>query len=381
MSQTILVISPIIPSSLHAGGKRILDIYTNIKRIRKDCKIVLILFVSNKILSRKDSSKFKNIFDDVYFIKKKISLRKFILQNKNLRDYQFNVIDLQYTPSGKYISDCRFLWPSSLVILSVMDSSLRSLIIFLRNNWKNLFFPWISFLKLIKFSFLELIYISLSDKVITVSEADKLIVNKFIILNRATSTCLPTCEFYDQKIFKINKKNNKTIVYFAYFKSKTNIESLLWFCLKVHPLILKKVPDYTFRIVGYGLDMELKKKLSKINNVKVIGSVSNINDALNNSNVGIIPALSGSGIRGKIHQYSLAKIPSVASKIAVEGLKYEHNKSIMLATNAYDFSKFCTYLLLNKSFARKIALSAKKLCLDEYVWSKKLKDIKNIYDI
>jgi len=196
-----------------------------------------------------------------------------------------------------------------------------------------------------------------------------------------TSTCLPTCELNHQKTFRINKKNNKTIVYFAYFKSKTNIESLMWFCSKVHPLILKKIPDYTFRIAGYGLDMKLKKKLSNIKNVKVIGSVSNINDAFDDSSVGIIPALSGAGIRGKIHQYSLAKIPSVASKIAVEGLKYEHNKSIMLANNECDFSKFCTYLLLNKSFARKMALSAKKLCLDEYVWSKKLKDIKNIYDL
>ena len=374
-----LVICPILPTAFHAGGQRIIDIYKNIKKKNKDSYLILIL--NDKNIDSNDI-KIKNLyqtFNEIFFINDN-NLKSFIFRSSYLKSINFNVIDLQYTSSGKYISLCRKLWPSSKIILNVMESQIRSLSIFVSNNLYKLLLPWRSFLGLLFGAVREYFYVLLSDQVITVSNADKKYIQKFFS-NKDKLINLVTCiSLNDYNTYSLKKKPY-VIVFFAYFKSKTNEDALMWFCEKVHPIILNKIPNYRFKVVGYGLDKALIQKLNIFKNVDFIGQVENISKALNNTAVGIAPAIGGSGVRGKIHQYAFFEIPCVASPIASESLSYEHNESILIAKNHFEFAEFCIKLLSDKIFYKYIAINAKNICLNNYIWDQKEDEIKKIYDL
>jgi glycosyltransferase involved in cell wall biosynthesis len=377
-SKNYAVITPITPSKYHAGGQRTLDVYKIIRSLDKDCRITLLVINSHTNSRYPDHDYLYEVFDQVFFLDK--SFEKSISEY-NLNRMMFDVIDLQYSYSGKHISDCRKIWPSSTVILTVMDSSIRTMTSFMKTNFSRLFYPWKFFIACILDAVKEVIYLQLPDKVISISDADTSTINSYIFRKKVRSIKLLTCIHSKNENYELIEHEKNTIVYFAYFKSRSNLQALLWFISEVHPQILKKIPGYKFKVVGYGIDEKLKMKLSKIQGISIFGKVNNNFDALNKSAVGITPALSGAGMRGKIHIYALAGLPSVTSQLAVEGLKYKHEDSILVASNSLEFYQACVKLLTDTKLATKLASNAKKTCLNEYAWDSKINIVKDIYEV
>ena len=377
-SKNYAVITPIIPSKYHAGGQRTLDVYKIIRSLNKDCRITLLVINSHANYRYPDYDYLYEVFDQVFFLDK--SFKKSISEY-NLDRMIFDIIDLHYSYSGKYISYCRKLWPLSTIILTVMESSIRTMTLFMKSNWSKLFYPWKFFIACILDAVKEVIYLQLPDKVISISEADKSTIDSYIIRKKVISAKLLTCVHSKNENYELIEYEKNTIVYFAYFKSRSNLQALLWFVNKVHPQILKKIPGYKFKVVGYGIDEKLKIKLNKLHGVSILGEVDNNLDALNKSAVGITPAINGAGMRGKIHIYALAGLPSVASQLAVEGLKYKHENSILVATSSLEFYQACVKLLTDSELATNLATNAKKICLNEYVWDSKINIVKDIYEV
>jgi glycosyltransferase involved in cell wall biosynthesis len=112
-----------------------------------------------------------------------------------------------------------------------------------------------------------------------------------------------------------------------------------------------------------------------------VGEVEDIAPVILSSAAGIAPALSGAGVRGKIHQYSALGIPCVASTISAASLKYIHGISIFRADSPLDFSRYCLALLSNEKLAKNMGSQAKKLCLTEYTWDSMEPDIKKLYSL
>jgi glycosyltransferase involved in cell wall biosynthesis len=251
----------------------------------------------------------------------------------------------------------------------------------MKTNFSRLFYPWKFFIACILDAVKEVIYLQLPDKVISISDADTSTINSYIFRKKVRSIKLLTCIHSKNENYELIEHEKNTIVYFAYFKSRSNLQALLWFISEVHPQILKKIPGYKFKVVGYGIDEKLKMKLSKIQGISIFGKVNNNFDALNKSAVGITPALSGAGMRGKIHIYALAGLPSVTSQLAVEGLKYKHEDSILVASNSLEFYQACVKLLTDTKLATKLASNAKKTCLNEYAWDSKINIVKDIYEV
>jgi glycosyltransferase involved in cell wall biosynthesis len=85
--------------------------------------------------------------------------------------------------------------------------------------------------------------------------------------------------------------------------------------------IAPKVPEGIFLLAGPYLPQPLIKKIKKINNVKYLGYLRNLESWIKSSRICIAPILRGGGTRLKILEYAAANKPIVATFKAVEGLE------------------------------------------------------------
>jgi glycosyltransferase involved in cell wall biosynthesis len=176
-----------------------------------------------------------------------------------------------------------------------------------------------------------------------------------------------------------SNQRSKSIVYVAYFGSQTNIDALQWYLDFVHPRVLGEASGYVLKVVGRGDLLNFQKYAGK--HVELIGEVDDLTPYIKDACLGIAPALSGSGFRGKVNQYSIHGIPSVVSKIAYKGLSYRHGESIFVADNAAAFTEYCLTLLKNDGINDSMANKARLLCKQNYTWDVKWPMIARIYDL
>ena len=357
-----------------------LDLYSQLKRIKPEIRLVLLCCSHTEIDWGCEGN--AEIFDEVHWFSPD-TFNVNHIKNHRVLEQHFDVIDLQYFQAGALISVFRERLANAIIIYNPMESQIRAVgqrIAFRQGKIK-------LFAGLVFYAVKEFIYCVQADRVGCVSYADLRAMQLFVSSSRlfCVETGLSSTEISDltKPVEIANSKKNERgnrLVFLAYFGSATNRDALRWFCKSVHPLIRAQVPDYELAIIGRGLDNELIN-LCTDSGVDFIGEVDNISSVIVSACAGIAPALYGAGIRGKIHQYAALGIPCVASKIAAESLEYIHGESIFLAESPSEFSEYCVALLTNNKMASEIGNKARSLCLARYTWNSMEPVIKNLYSL
>lgn len=379
LTQSILLVSYYAPGRGHAGGLRLLDLYSQIKIIKPDIRLGLLCCTHPEIDWGCEG--LAEVFDEIHWITPNEFNVDCIQQHKILQQ-NFDVIDLQYFQSGGLIRLFRKRYANATTIYNPMESQIRAAKLAFVQGKLTLF------ARLAVYALKEIVYCIKADRVGCVSYADLRAMKLFVPSNKlyCVETGLSSIEIPDfsesDGIVDSNSKNERrnSLVFLAYFGSATNRDALRWFLKLVHPLIREKVPDYELLVIGRGVDNDLKHSCADPA-VNFIGEVDNISSAIGSGCVGIAPALYGAGIRGKIHQYAALGIPCVASKIAAQSLEYVDGESILLAESATEFSDCCVALLTNNKMASEIGHKARLLCLARYTWDSMESVIKNLYSL
>lgn len=364
----ILLVSQYCPSRYHAGGLRILDIYSFLRKNLKDVRLEL--FTAKRPKVDKSYSGLNKVFHKVYFAKKEgLTFKEFAKLRGAPMDY--DVIDFQFLDAAEDID--KFKRIAKKVLFTPMELLLRSGLII--RDWK----------MIRRYGLEELRLARKADITVCVSDMDSRILKMFAWGQNIMSlpTGLSPFEFNNELSRDhrpIKAKDKKlTVLYLAYFGSMTNVIALKWYLENIHPKILEKVPGYEFLILGSGDLSKFSKYENK--NVKIIGAVDKIAPYLNKAKVGIAPALNGAGFRGKINQYALCGLPCVATPLSARGLAYENGKDIFIEGQPELFAQKIISLLLDNGLNRKISSSARKVCLKNYTWEARKADIYGIYGI
>jgi len=147
----------------------------------------------------------------------------------------------------------------------------------------------------------------------------------------------------------------------------------------VHPRVKAAVPGYRFDVVGRG-DLSAYLGMSDPS-LNIVGEVPSVGPYIARAAVGISPALSGAGFRGKINQYALLGLPTVASPIAAEGFAYRHGVDILVAADAASFAESCIRLLTDPEMNKRLADAAGRTCQDQYSWAAREGAIRSIYGV
>lgn len=307
------------------------------------------------------------IFDEIV----RLPLARFsssFLDGTQFRADDFQLIDLQYHQSGALVKGARTRWPNAMIVFSPMESQLRAALGYFAGGLKGRFAKFREAVVRIWLAVQEVRYVRAADLVITVSEPDQATLRW--IKPHGSVACIPTgfspVEFLDVTP-SYELSTEPVVVFFAYFGSKSNREALVWYCREVHPRLAAMVDNYVLRVVGRGLDQELIDACT-VAGVEFIGQVEYIRDGLRDAAVGIAPALSGAGVRGKIHHYAVSGIACVASPLANEGLEYNDGISIFLARDSIEFANACASLLQDKLLRARIGRRAREVCLTHYTW-------------
>jgi glycosyltransferase involved in cell wall biosynthesis len=374
VTQSLLLVSYYCPSRGHAGGLRLLDLYREIRRLAPTIRIELLTGEHPAIDWGCEG--LEAIFDAIYRVRAD-HFGPGLIDRLPPTTGSFDLIDLQYHPSGAQIGACRKRWPKASIVYSPMESMIR----FVCMDIRRLRIGRHAFLGNVLRALQEISYIREADSVTFVSGPD--LDACAFLKNRRFLHCVPTglseYEFPDGKL-PFARLDNSVIVFSAFFGSLTNREALKWFCRYVHPALRKKFPDYIFRVVGRGLDEELLRVCAG-DGIEFVGQVDVISEILQHASIGIAPALSGSGVRGKIHQYSAMGLPCVASTLAGEGLTYVPGESILLARNAAEFIEQCAKLLNDANFRKQIGDLARDVVTNNYRWGRLAKSISHAYGL
>lgn len=119
-----------------------------------------------------------------------------------------------------------------------------------------------------------------------------------------------------------------------YFPNK---DAALFFTKKIFPLIINRVPNAKFYIVGQNPPLKIRKLAS--NNIKVLGYVPDIRIEYLKSAVNVAPMRFGAGSLNKVIESLSLGIPVVATSIAAEGLPKELLKYIFVADSPEKFAE------------------------------------------
>lgn len=143
-----------------------------------------------------------------------------------------------------------------------------------------------------------------------------------------------------------------------------NQEGLLWFIKRVWPRVIVKNPEARFFIAGRNAPNRLIRKITKYNNIVILGEVEDAFEYMKNKAIMIVPLFSGSGMRVKIIEgMALGKV-IVTTSTGAEGIDARHNENIIIADSEIDFEKEIVNLLENKSFFTKIGENAQKFIVE-----------------
>lgn len=121
----------------------------------------------------------------------------------------------------------------------------------------------------------------------------------------------------------------RDLLFIGNFGHRPNVDAVRYFLDEIFPLVLKKIPDARFRIVGFSAPPEL----FALNSAKVLveGFVANVEPLFETCRVFVAPLRYGAGMKGKIGQAFSFGLPTVTTSIGAEGMNLTHERDVLIA--------------------------------------------------
>lgn len=163
------------------------------------------------------------------------------------------------------------------------------------------------------------------------------------------------------------------------FNHYPNIDGVEWYLNHIHPLVLARVPNYVFHVIGFGLPESLKLKY-KDPSVNFVGAVDSVIDAFKPLSVCVAPLISGAGFRVKLNQFSVMAKPTVSTTIGACGMPYVNGKSIFISDDSQEFADDVVSLLLDPNLCKEMGRQAYQVVEQNYFWAPHIKKLVHAYE-
>lgn len=162
-----------------------------------------------------------------------------------------------------------------------------------------------------------------------------------------------------------------TLTFVGGYSHIPNQEGMEWFISQVLPLIQTEQVR-SINIIGAGWPKKYEQIHPKLH---FLGFVDDLQQHLQGSLV-IVPILTGSGMRMKILDAAATGVPFVTTSVGVEGLRFEHGQSCVIADTPEKFAAAVNELISNQSLMKIYAEHA-QLVFNKFYSVPALSDVRN----
>lgn len=163
-------------------------------------------------------------------------------------------------------------------------------------------------------------------------------------------------------------KATKNIVGFLGAMSVAHNENAVrHFISEILPIVLQKVPDTVFMVIGGGVSEKLRKLESE--HVYFTGRVEDVPDYLERCKVFVCPMTFGSGIKTKNLEAMAMGLPIVTTSIGAENINAVNGKDWIVADDNSEFADWVTDLLTDEANRCLIGKNGSDFIKDNFTWN------------
>jgi len=226
------------------------------------------------------------------------------------------------------------------------------------------------------------------DHILTVTEEDKVILLKLFSEQEEAQiaqkmSVVPICIDSDETALVNRVSGGPQIVHLGTMFWPPNIEAVQWFTRHVLPLIIKRIPNVHFVIVGKDPPAPIKNMADKNSEfgdwIDVVGFVRDPDNLIATSQVFVVPVQAGGGMRVKILDAWAWGIPIVSTTIGAEGIKIVPGENILIADDARDFAESVVKVILQKELSARLISGGRRWVEQHYNWKSTYGAIDQVY--
>lgn len=205
-----------------------------------------------------------------------------------------------------------------------------------------------------------------SDMVLTVSEEDRRTLQE-LDWRIDNIHCVPIGVDVDH--FRPVERNtaSRNILSVGTMYWPPNVDSMLYFCREIFPLVKDRVPGSTLTIAGQRPAATVRA-LASDPAVMVTGYVEDLTDLARQCGVFVVPLRSGSGVRVKILSALGMGLPVVSTSVGAEGLEVTDGKHVLIADTPEEFAEATARILEDDVLARSLGENGRRLVCEKYSW-------------
>jgi len=228
----------------------------------------------------------------------------------------------------------------------------------LANNEKNIFKK--IYLKSLskRLKNLEKKIINEVDVVLTLTEYDKSLLEKFDC--KRPIFVSPAGLNLNNYVLTDEKVDFPSVFFIGALDWIPNQEGLIWFLDNVWNKIINKHPEIKLDIAGRNAPLWLQNILKDRPSIIFHGEIDNAKEFMRKKAIMIVPLFSGSGMRIKILEGMALGKTIISTSIGAEGIPVENNKNIIIANTADEFVFYITKLIENKAIYDNISKQARE---------------------
>jgi glycosyltransferase involved in cell wall biosynthesis len=150
----------------------------------------------------------------------------------------------------------------------------------------------------------------------------------------------------------------QVIGFFGNISWGANLDAAKWFVEHILPKVWEKLPSAQFRIIGPG---SKEVAWGKVDPRIVCRGPSNIPEAMKDAAIGVVPVISGTGVRLKLLEMLSLGVPVVTTSLGALGTGSVHREHALIADDANSFAAAVISLLGDPGLRAKLKRAGREL--------------------
>lgn len=179
--------------------------------------------------------------------------------------------------------------------------------------------------------------------------------------------------------YAVHGNESHTMIFTGDLAYGPNVDAAVFFAKEIFPIIRREFADAEVHFVGRNPTNEVIK-LGAMTNVKVTGFIPDLDDAIREAVLYILPMRLGSGIRSKLFDVFPLGKTIVTTSIGAEGLELHHNQNCLIADSPEEFARACIRGLREPCLRERLRSAARNLATEVYSQSNITRLLKEAVD-